>query len=73
MALEIADGLVKRNPDDAAALFTRGKIHWRLGNRAAATNDFLVSAQLNPGGPASRALEQSRDIESFYDRQLYNP
>lgn len=72
-ALEKANSLIEQSPDDAEALFTRGKIYWRMGNRSAATSDYAASARLCPGGPASRALEQSRDIEAFYNRDLYNP
>ncbi len=72
-AMKLANKVLEKDPDNAQALFLRGKIHWRTGNRKAATDDYLKSARLEPGGPAERALEQARDIESFFDRQLYNP
>lgn len=72
-ALALCDSLLSRDPDNADVLFERGKIHWRIGNRAAATCDYAASAGLNPGGPASRALEHARDVESFFNPDIFNP
>lgn len=60
-------------PCDAELLFMRGKVKWRLGNRSGATSDYAKSARLDPEGPAAAALEHARDIEDFYNHDLYNP
>ena len=65
----IADG----DGDDATLLFVRGKIYWRRGDRARATGDYAAAASLDPDGPAARALENARDINDFYNTDLYNP
>lgn len=72
-AIEALSEIIAANPDDAQALFARGKLYWRTGNRQAATTDYARSAALNPDGPASRALEMARDIENFFNRDLLNP
>lgn len=59
--------------DVADLLFRRGKLYWRLGNRSRATSDYARSAGLAPHGPASMALEQARDIEAFFNPDIYNP
>lgn len=61
------------SPDDAALLFERGKLYWRLGERAKATSDYAAAAAIQPDGPAVQALENARDIESFFNPDLLNP
>ena len=53
--------------------FRRGKLYWRLGRRADATSDYTKASALNPGGPAVIALEQAREVEAFFNTDLYNP
>lgn len=65
--------LIEADPRDDAALFERGKLNWRLGNRAAAMNDYAAALEVNPSSPAAMALEQARNIDSFYNHDLYNP
>lgn len=72
-AIDILDTLISAEPDNADALFLRGKAFWRLGMRDRATADYSASAQLNPAGPAHRALENARDIADFFNPDLFNP
>lgn len=72
-ALEALSQLIAAEPDNAEALFTRGKLYWRYGNRSAATTDYAHAAELQPDGPAARALEMARDIEAFFNPDLLNP
>lgn len=72
-ALEVLDGLIAVSPDDDKLLFERGKIRWRLGDRAGATGDYAKAVMINPDSPAARALEQARDIADFFNPDLYNP
>ena len=72
-ALRQLDSHLSETPDDADALFLRGKTRWRLGDRAGATTDYAGAAALCPDGPAARALELARDVEAFYNTDLYNP
>ncbi|MDE5785421.1 MAG: hypothetical protein K2H98_02720 [Duncaniella sp.] len=72
-ALDALNALVASVPADAALLFMRGKLHWRMGHRARATSDFSAAAAIDPSSPAVRALEHARDVESFFNPDLYNP
>ena len=69
-ALDLADRYLTAHPDDAEALFLRGKIHWRLGNRSRATSDYAAA---DPDSPAAEALEQARAVEDFFNPDLLNP
>ncbi|MDE6394517.1 MAG: hypothetical protein K2K77_04170 [Duncaniella sp.] len=63
--------------EDACAIadlyFRRGKLSWRLGNRAAATSDYAHAAALDPTSPAVKALEQAVAVADFFNPDLYNP
>ncbi len=72
-ALEALDRAVAESPRDAQLLFMRGKVHWRMGNRSAATTDYAEAAAIDPSSPAARALEHARDVEAFFNPDLYNP
>lgn len=72
-ALVLLDRIIENAPDDAEALFTRGKIYWRLGQRSKATSDYAAAASIDPESPAVQALEQARDIENFFNPDLLNP
>jgi len=72
-AREALDKYINDNPSDARALFLRGKVNWRLGDRSAAQNDYMASAAIEPDGPARAALDYARDIESFFNPDLLNP
>lgn len=53
--------------------FRRGKLYWRLGHRADATSDYAKASELDPESPAVMALEQAREVEAFFNPDLYNP
>ncbi len=72
-ALASLDRRVQDCPDDARALFMRGKVYWRLGNRARATANYASAAAIDPDGPAALALEHARDIDRFYNPDIFNP
>ena len=72
-ALSVLDNLVKLTPDDDRLLFERGKLRWRIGDRAGATGDYAKASMINPESPAAKALEQARDIADFFNPDLYNP
>ncbi len=57
----------------AEVYFRRGKIAWRQGLRAEAQSDYARAAALDPESPAAVALEQARDVEAFFNHDLYNP
>lgn len=58
---------------DAALLCERGKLHWRLGHRRAATADYARSAEIDPEGPGAGALAMTRDIMDFFNPDMLNP
>ena len=72
-ALSVLDDLIKLFPDDDRLLFERGKLRWRIGDRAGATGDYAKASMINPESPAAKALEQARDIADFFNPDLYNP
>ena len=72
-ALQLLNEYLLQHPDSDEALFMRGKLHWKLGNRSAATNDYAAASGLNPDSPATAALEQARAIEEFFNHDLLNP
>lgn len=72
-AMVLLNGILAAEPDNADALFRRGKIYWRLGNRSKATSDYAAAALTDPDSPAVQALEQARDIENFFNPDLLNP
>lgn len=53
--------------------FRRGKLYWRLGRRAEATSDYAKASDLDPESAAVKALELARDVEAFFNPDLYNP
>ncbi len=67
------DAAIAANPDDATALYQRGKLRWKLGQRGAAMSDYARAADIDPTSPASAALAQANDIMAFFNKDLYNP
>lgn len=72
-AIAQLDNIIADTPDHHDAIFLRGKLHWRMGNKSAATSDYCRANRLCPGGPATRALENARDIIDFFNPDIYNP
>ena len=61
------------NADDESALIERGRLHWSLGRRSEAINDYLAAQKLNPEGKAKQLLKATYEILNFYHKDLYNP
>lgn len=61
------------NPNDEATLIERGRLHWSLGHRSEAINDYLAAQKLNPEGKAKELLKATYEILNFYHKDLYNP
>lgn len=72
-ALVLLSQIIDAEPADAEALFARGRLHWKMGNRSKATSDYAAAASLDPDSPATMALEQAREIENFFNPDLLNP
>lgn len=53
--------------------YRRGKLYWRLGQRAAAITDFNEAVALDPVSPAAAYSAMTGDIMDFYNTDLYNP
>lgn len=71
--IEVLGSLLESDPLNDALWFERGKLRWRLGDRSGATGDFARASELNPAGPATRALENAVDVADFFNPDLYNP
>lgn len=67
------EAITSTGTPSAHLLFLKGKSLWRLGRRSEATSAYAASAALDPEGPAVRALEHARDIDAFFNPDLYNP
>lgn len=77
-ALEMADRAIAAASDShpqnlAEIYFERGRLKWKLGDRAGATADYRHAIDLDASSPAAEALEMTRRIMDFYNRDLYNP
>lgn len=59
--------------DEAQQWYLRGRIAWKKGDKTAALACYERGADLDPDGPAAIALEQTRDIMDFFNKDLYNP
>jgi len=72
-AIALLDEIITASSASSEALFLRGKLLWKLGRRAEATSDYIKATDIDPDGPASRALEMARSVESFFNPDLLNP
>lgn len=72
-AIAKLDDIIAENATCHDAIFLRGKLHWRMGNKSAATSDYCQASRLRPDGPATRALENARDIIDFFNPDIFNP
>ncbi|MDE7375538.1 MAG: hypothetical protein K2N16_01670 [Muribaculaceae bacterium] len=64
---------IEANPDDADARYRRGRVRWRMGDRAGAISDYEHAAAADPSSPAAAALQMTRQIMDFYNPDLLNP
>lgn len=64
---------IDENPNDGDALYRRGTLRWKIGQRAGALSDLNAAADLNPAGPAAAAVANLNEIMSFFNPDLYNP
>lgn len=72
-ALEYLDRAIVRKPGDAALWYERGRLYWRLGNKANAIADYEEAVFLDSESPARHALQLARDVMDFYNTDLLNP
>lgn len=72
-AILLLNNDIERNKNNDKLYFTRGKIHWRLGNKSQAITDYEHAVAINPQSQARIALENARDVISFFNPNLYNP
>jgi tetratricopeptide (TPR) repeat protein len=70
IALDLA---IKSDADNDQLYFTRGKLHWRLGNRSQAITDYEHAVAINPNSPARIALDNAHDVISFFNPDIFNP
>lgn len=66
--------LASENPSErAAAYYLRGRAAWKEGHHADAITCYESAVALDQHSDAAVALEQAREIMSFYNKDLYNP
>lgn len=61
------------NKKRAIDLFNEGSEAWKKGNRAKAMTLYAESAELDEEGPGAHALEMTKNIMDFYDKNQFNP
>jgi tetratricopeptide (TPR) repeat protein len=71
--LAVPDADEEQSKELAKLYFMRGKLHWRMGHRRDALNDYSYAVSLDPISPAATALAQARAIMEFHAPDLYNP
>lgn len=57
----------------AVALAEKGKLMWKLGDKAEAISCYEASAQEDPTGPGALLLEHSNGIMDYFNPDLLNP
>lgn len=73
LKLQMLSERLEQDSEDEEALIERGRLHWSLGNRSEAINDYLAAQKLNPEGKAKELLKATYEILNFYHKDLYNP
>ncbi len=72
-AIRELDHHIEENPDDDNAMYARGRLQWKVGERARAMASYRQAIAVNPDSPARHALEMAGDVFDFYNKDLYNP
>ena len=71
--IDVLTQAIATNPDAPTLYFERGKLYWKIGNRAGAITDYNTAISLDPSSPARAHLDMANDILNFYNTDLYNP
>lgn len=72
-ALLLLNNEITQSQNNDKLYFTRGKLHWRLGNKSQAITDYEHAVDINPDSPARIALDNARDVIAFFNPDIYNP
>lgn len=72
-ALLLLNKKIEDDKNNDKAYFCRGKVYWKMGNKSQAITDYEHAVDINPDSPARIALDNARDIISFFNPDLYNP
>ena len=70
-ALAALDRLIAARGADDSLYYLRGKAHYRAGRWQQAMEDYMEARRLNPASPAAGALEMTREILEFYNKDIY--
>lgn len=70
-----ADALLCDNAlaQDPWALFMRGRIAWKRGDKSAAISFYTSAAAIDQTSEAAVALAQATEVMNFFNKDLYNP
>lgn len=63
----------QNNEERALELYRLGNEAWKKGDKGKAMSFYSESAAINPNGPGKTALEMTRQIMDFYDKNQFNP
>lgn len=70
---EAALDIMAETSDRPWALYMKGRIAWKQGQKSRAISFYSEAAGLDPNSEAATALEQARAVMDFYNKDLYNP
>lgn len=72
-AIEIISAYIAEHPDSDEAYTMRGMKYWGAGSCSLALNDYLTAIRINPESRAHLALQASKEILDYRNKDLYNP
>lgn len=72
-AIEGLEQYINEHPDDDNALYVKGRLQWKLGDKSRAMASYRQAVAINPDSPARVALEMADDVFNFFNKDLYNP
>lgn len=65
--------MAKDAKSEAHKLYLLGRTAWKEGRLPDAISCYEQAVQLDKESEAAVALEQAREVMSFYNKDLYNP
>ena len=72
-ALLLLNKEIEKDKNNDKTYFCRGKVHWKMGNKSQAITDYEYAVAINPQSPARIALDNARDVISFFNPDIFNP
>lgn len=65
--------ILSADSNNDEAYLMRGKVHWKLGEKAQAITDYEHAADINPQSSAVQFLAHAKEVMDFFNPDLLNP